>query len=85
MKQRWGIKEGYQKLYTALCKFYDYLVLNKCEVILDLYCISSLRCQPLHTVKNAPLEELVDPFGPSTLSCSLVCTSNTKPYRCDAI
>ena len=23
--------------------------------------------------------------GPSTLSCPLICTPNTKPYRCDAI
>ena len=59
MKQKWGIKEGYQKLYAALCKFYCYLVLNEHEVILDLYCISFLRCQPLHTMTKAPLENTV--------------------------
>jgi len=59
MKQKWGIKEGYQKVYTDLCKFYNHLVLNKCKVALDLYYISSLRYQPLYTMTKAPLENTV--------------------------
>ena len=70
MKQKWGIKEECQKLYAALCKFYCYLVLNKHEVILDLYCISSLRCQSLYTVTKAPLETTVS-WSPWTLHTQL--------------
>jgi len=59
MKQKWGNKEEYQKLYTALCKFYNYLVLNKYKIVLDPCHIFSLGYQPLYTITKAFLENIV--------------------------
>jgi len=47
------------------------VVSNKCEVALDLCCISSLRCWPLHTMTKASLENTVSWF-PWTLHTQLL-------------